>query len=117
MEAAVKLARQYFTESRPAQPQRTKFISRETSYHGCTLGALAVSGHIARRALFEPILAKHTSHVSACNAYRGLAEGETTEQYVARLAQELDDEFQRLGPETVAAFVAEPVVGAVSGPV
>lgn len=115
MEAAVKLTRQYFTESRPAQPQRTKFIARKESYHGTTLGALSISGHLARRALFEPLLAKNTSHVSTCNAYRGLIEGESTEQYVAGLAQELDDEFQRLGPETVCAFVAEPVVGAVGG--
>ncbi|GAB7353996.1 hypothetical protein MBLNU459_g4589t1 [Dothideomycetes sp. NU459] len=115
MEAAVKLARQYFTESRPAQPERTKFIARKESYHGCTLGALSVSGHVTRRALFEPMLSKNTSHVSACNTYRGLAQGESAEQYVARLAQELDDEFQRLGPDTVCAFVAEPVVGAALG--
>lgn len=67
-----------------------------------------------RRALFEPLLIQTAGRVSACNAYRGMLEGETTEQYVARLAQELDDEFQRLGPDTVCAFIAEPVVGAVS---
>lgn len=110
----MKLARQYFTESKPAQPQRTKFISRAESYHGTTLGALGVGGHLARRALFEPLLVQTAGRVSACNAYRGMRDGETVEGYVARLAQELDDEFQKLGPDTVCAFIAEPVVGAVS---
>lgn len=114
VEAALKLARQYFLESKPAQPQRTKFISRSESYHGTTLGALGVGGHVARRALFEPLLVQTAGRVSACNAYRGMREGEGVEGYVERLAKELDDEFLRLGPETVCAFIAEPVVGAVS---
>lgn len=54
------------------------------------------------------------SRVSACNAYRGMIEGETEAGYVDRLAKELDEEFRRLGPENVCAFVAEPIVGAVS---
>ena len=114
VEAALKLARQFFIESKPAQPRRTKFIARKESYHGTTLGALGVGGHVARRALFEPLLVQTAGRVSACNAYRGMFEGEMTERYVERLAQELDDEFQRLGPDTVCAFIAEPVVGAVS---
>jgi adenosylmethionine-8-amino-7-oxononanoate aminotransferase len=73
-----------------------------------------MGGHVARRALYEPMLLDNISRVSPCNAYRFKKEGESDEGYVARLAQELDDEFQRLGPETVCAFVAEPVVGAVS---
>ena len=67
-----------------------------------------------RKTLFTPILPENISRVSACNAYRGLLEGETVDQYVARLAQELEDEFQAVGPETVCAFVVEPVVGSVS---
>jgi len=114
MEAAMKLSRQYFLEKKPAEPRRTNFIARKESYHGTTLGALSVSGHVSRRALFEPMLMKNISRVSACNAYRGMHEGESEPQYVARLADELDAEFQRIGPETVIAFVAEPVVGAVS---
>ena len=114
MEAALKLARQYYQELSPPQPKRTRFISRHGSYHGITLGALSVSGHVARRALYEPLLMPNTSRVSACNEYRGLRDGETREAYVARLAKELDDEFVRVGPETVCAFVLEPVVGAVS---
>lgn len=84
------------------------------SYHGITLGALGVGGHVLRRQPFEPLLAKNTSHVSPCYAYRGKKDGESDTDYVARLAAELDAEFQRVGPETVCAFIAEPVVGAVS---
>jgi len=64
--------------------------------------------------MYEPMLMGNTSWVSACNKYRGMREGENEEEYVERLAKELDEEFQRVGPETVCAFVAEPVVGAVS---
>jgi adenosylmethionine-8-amino-7-oxononanoate aminotransferase len=60
------------------------------------------------------MLLDNVSRVSACNTYRGMRSSETVEGYVERLAQELDDEFQRVGPDTVCAFVAEPVVGAVS---
>ena len=115
MEAAIKLARQYFLELSPPQPQRSHFIARAPSYHGNTLGALAVSGHKLRREPYEAILATNTSHVSPAYAYRGQHENEPTAEYVARLAKELDDEFQRLGSHTVCAFVAEPVVGAAMG--
>lgn len=110
----MKLARQYFLELPTPQPQRTRFIARKPSYHGITLGALATGGHVLRRQPFEPLLPQNTSHVSPCYPYRGKEEGETDADYVARLAAELDAEFQRVGPENVCAFVAEPVVGAVS---
>lgn len=110
----MKLARQYFLEI--DEPQRTLFISRKQSYHGITLGALAVGGHEVRRAKFEPLLTKNVSRVSPCNAFRGKASGESDEKYVERLTKELDEEFQRVGPENVCAFVAEPIVGAVSCP-
>lgn len=117
MEAALKLARQYFLELPEPQPQRTRFIARRESYHGTTLGALGVGGHVGRKEKFVPILMgrETVSHVSACNAYRGMREGETKEEYGERLARELDEEFERVGGENVCAFVAEPVVGAVSG--
>lgn len=114
MDAAMKLARQYFLELPEKQPQRTRFIARQQSYHGITLGPLGLGGHVGRRAPFEPMLADNTSRVSPCYAYRGMKEGETESEYVQRLAEELDAEFQRVGPQTVCAFVAEPVVGAVS---
>jgi adenosylmethionine-8-amino-7-oxononanoate aminotransferase len=113
MESAMKMARQYFMEVSPKQPARINFIARDGSYHGTTLGALSMSGHVARRGLFEGMLLPNIGRVSACNAYRGMKEGQTVEEYVQDLADELDRKFQEMGPETVCAFVAEPVVGAV----
>lgn len=115
MESAMKMARQYYMELNPRQPQRTNFIAREGSYHGSTLGALSMGGHVGRRKLFEGMLLDNNIHrVSAANEYRGKADGQTTEEYVQQLADELDRKFQEVGPETVAAFVAETLVGAVS---
>lgn len=68
----------------------------------------------SRTTLFEPLLLKNVSKVSPCHPWRDLREGESVEAYVARLQQELEDEFQRLGPETVCAFIVEPMVGTVS---
>ncbi|WP_419899223.1 aspartate aminotransferase family protein [Roseomonas sp. USHLN139] len=113
MEAALKLARQYFLEV--GQPSRHRFIARRQSYHGNTLGALGLGGNFARREPYAPILADCFSHVSPCFAYRFQDEGESDADYVARLAAELEAEFQRLGPQNVAAFVAEPIVGATAG--
>ena len=114
MESALKLARQYYLEI--GQPQRKRIVARRQSYHGNTLGALATGGNEWRRAQFAPILID-VSHVSPCYAYRGKEDGETDASYVDRLIQELDAEFQALGPDTVMAFVAEPVVGATLGAV
>ena len=115
MEAAMKLVRQMFLEKDPPEPGRTRFIARDQSYHGTTLGSLSMGGHAGRRAKFEPMLLDNISKVSPCFPYRHQGPDESDEEYVSRLADELDKEFQRLGPETVCAFVAEPVVGAVSG--
>ncbi|OBT70770.1 hypothetical protein VF21_10193 [Pseudogymnoascus sp. 05NY08] len=115
MEASMKMARQYYMEMSPPQPQRTNFIAREGSYHGTTLGALAVGGHVGRRTLFEPMLSQNMGRVSACNAYRGKREDQSLEEYVMQLAKELDDKFQEMDPESICAFVAEPVVGAALG--
>jgi adenosylmethionine-8-amino-7-oxononanoate aminotransferase len=114
MEAAMKLARQYFLEKQEPEPQRICFISRSQSYHGITLGALSVGGHRSRRIKFEPLLLGNITKVSPCFSYRGKVAGERDDEYVARLARELEDEFLKIGPSTVCAFVAEPVVGAVS---
>ena len=113
MEAALKLARQYFVEI--GQPERTRFIARRQSYHGTTLGALAAGGHLARRALYEPLLSEAFSRVSPCFAYHHQGADESDAEYVARLADELEGEFQLVGPGRVAAFVAETVVGAATG--
>ncbi|MBM7068397.1 aspartate aminotransferase family protein [Actibacterium sp. 188UL27-1] len=114
MEAALKLARQYHLEV--GQPQRSRIIARRQSYHGNTLGALAVGGNAWRREPFDPLLIL-VSHVAPCYAYRDQIDGETEAGYVARLIAEMQDEILRLGPETVMAIVAEPVVGATLGAV
>lgn len=111
IEAALKMARQYFLELPEPQPQRTRFIARDRSYHGNTLGSLALSGHAARRKPYAPILSNQMTHVSPCYSYRYLGKDETEEAYVQRLANELDEEFQRVGPDTVAAFCAETLGG------
>lgn len=114
VEAALKMARQYFVEV--GQPQRRHIVARRQSYHGNTLGALAVGGNAWRRAQFAPLLIE-VEHVSPCYAYRDQHDGETPEQYGERLARELEATFEKLGADTVMAFVAEPVVGATSGAV
>ncbi|MEC3861703.1 aspartate aminotransferase family protein [Mesobacterium sp. TK19101] len=114
VEAALKLARQYFLEI--GQPDRHRVIARRQSYHGNTLGALATGGNAWRRAQFAPMLVE-TTHISPCYEYRGRAEDESPLAYGQRVADELEIEIQRLGPDTVMAFVAEPVVGATLGAV
>lgn len=113
MEAALKLTRQYFLET--GQPNRTRIIARHQSYHGNTLGALSTGGNMLRREQFAPLLIDGVSHIPACYSYRHQKDGESLEAYGRRAAQALEDEILRLGPDSVAAFVAEPVVGATAG--
>lgn len=112
VEAALKLARQYFVET--GRNQKHRVIARLQSYHGNTIGALSAGGNLWRRAMFDPILVP-TSHISACYEYRGQKPDETPEAYGLRVANELETEILHVGPETVAAFIAEPVVGATMG--
>ncbi len=112
MEAALKMARQYFVEI--GQPQRRHFIGRRQSYHGNTLGVLAVGGNAWRRQQFAPMLFE-SHHVAPPYAYRDQREGETPDAYGARLADELGAKIEELGPDTVIAFVAETVGGATQG--
>ena len=112
VEAALKMARQYFVDI--GQPQRRHLIARRQSYHGNTLGALAVTGRDWNRAPFEPLLVP-TTHVSPCYEYREKRIDETAEQYGERLAQELEETIQRLGTDQVIAFIAETVGGATLG--
>ena len=113
-EAAIKLARQYFIEI--GQPERSRLIARKQSYHGNTLGALAAGGNEWRRAQFAPLLAD-MSHIEPCYEYVGRRDDESSEAYGRRAADALEAEILRLGPETVMAFMAEPVVGATLGAV
>lgn len=112
VEAALKMARQYFLEK--GEPKRHRFIARHQSYHGNTLGALAVGGNKWRRAPYAEML-MDVEHISPCYPYRGMKPGETEAAYGLRVADELEAAIERSGPGTVAAFVAETVVGATAG--
>ncbi|HZT48953.1 MAG TPA: aspartate aminotransferase family protein [Hyphomicrobiaceae bacterium] len=112
VEAALKMARQYFVEI--GEPERRHFIARRQSYHGNTLGALAVGGNEWRRKQFAPLLIG-THHVSPCFEYRDKRAEESPRQYGERLARELEAKIEELGPRTVIAFIAETVGGATAG--
>jgi len=112
METALKLARQYVVEK--GEPGRSVFVARRQSYHGNTLGALAVGGNEWRRRPFAPLL-MNVPRVSPCYEYRDRAEGQSVDDYTKQLLRELDMAFRECGPENVIAFVAEPVVGATGG--
>ena len=112
VEAAIKLARQYALET--GQESRHRVIARRQSYHGNTLGALAAGGNEWRRRPFAPLLFE-TSHIAPCYAYRDRRADETEFEYGQRIANELETEILRLGPDNVLAFIAEPVVGATIG--
>ncbi|GHB34867.1 adenosylmethionine-8-amino-7-oxononanoate aminotransferase [Pseudovibrio japonicus] len=112
VESAIKLARQYYVEK--GESERTHVIARWQSYHGNTLGALSAGGNKWRREMFGPLLIE-MSHIDPCYAYRHQRDDETLEEYGLRAANLLEDEILRVGPEKVAAFFAEPVVGATMG--
>ena len=112
MEAALKLARQYFVEK--GEPKRGRLIARKQSYHGNTMGALSAGGNEWRRAQFGPLLID-MSHIDPCYEYRLKRDDESLEEYGLRAANLLEEELLRVGPENVMAFAAEPVVGATAG--
>src|SRR3984893_2495116 len=114
IEAALKLARQYLVER--GEPQRRHIIARRQSYHGNTLGALAVGGRQWQREKFAPLMIE-THHVAPAYEYRGRRKDETPQAYGERLAQEIEDKIAELGGENVVALVAETVVGATLGAV
>lgn len=111
-ETAIKMAWQYWTAC--GQMQRKIIIGREHSYHGNTFGTLMVSGNEARRrASAAPLL--DWPRVGPFYPYRGQQAGESLENYADRLARELDVTIRKAGPEYVAAFICEPVVGSSLG--
>jgi adenosylmethionine-8-amino-7-oxononanoate aminotransferase len=114
VEAALKMARQYFVER--GEPQRRFFIAREQSYHGNTLGALSVGGNLGRRKMFAPVLIE-ARHIEPCFSYRHRRPDESEEQYGKRAADALEIAIGELGAENVIGFVAETVVGATAGAV
>jgi adenosylmethionine-8-amino-7-oxononanoate aminotransferase len=113
VEAALKVARQVHVER--GDTARTHFIARRQSYHGATLGAMSVGYHVARRKNYAELFMPSVSHISPAYAYRHQRADETEEEYGIRAANELEEEILRIGPEKVAAFVAETVVGATIG--
>ena len=114
VEASLKMARQYFVEK--GESGRRNIVARRQSYHGNTLGALAAGGNEMRRTQFRPLLVE-THHIDPCYAYRYRREGEGEREYGQRAARALEDKLLELGPNTVMAFMAEPVVGATAGAV
>ncbi|MEZ5650420.1 MAG: aspartate aminotransferase family protein [Burkholderiaceae bacterium] len=115
VEAAVKLARQVHLER--GQPQRRHIVARRQSYHGNTLGALAAGGNARRKAPFAPLLSDAMLHIDPCFYWREARPGETAQAYGRRVADQLEDLLASVGPDQVAAFIAEPVVGATLGAV
>ena len=113
MDAAIRLARQHFVSS--GQPERWKVIGRDLSYHGTTLATLAIGGNTKRRMPFEPWLAE-LPRAAACYCLRCPLQREYPACDVA-CANDLERAIEAAGPETVAAFVAEPIVGSTAGAV
>ena len=113
IEAALKLARQYHVVR--GEPQRRYVIGRQQSYHGNTMGALAVGDNYQRRSLYAPLLFESAHHIAPCHYWRLGEEGESVEDYGRRAAQQLEDKIQELGADSVIAFIAETVVGATLG--
>lgn len=110
-ETAIKLARQYFLESK--QPSRYRVLARKQSYHGSTLGAMSVSGNVARRAPYAPLIPEW-GHVAPCFCYHCPFDKTFPECNLA-CADDLDAFLQANEASSVAAFVFEPVVGATLG--
>jgi adenosylmethionine-8-amino-7-oxononanoate aminotransferase len=111
-ESALKIAWQYWQAK--GHPDKTIIISRQFSYHGGTLGATSISGSIFRRAPYEKVL-HDWPRIAPCYSYRNKFDDETDREYGHRVAAELDEAIRLAGPENVAAFIAEPVVGATLG--
>jgi len=115
VEAAIKLARQVHIER--GEPQRVHFIARGQSYHGGTLGMIALAGPRPTRQLVEPMFGDSLSisHIPPCYAYRHKREDESETDYGMRVARALEEEILRVGPEKIAGFVAETVSGSSIG--
>ncbi|ETN46235.1 uncharacterized protein HMPREF1541_00419 [Cyphellophora europaea CBS 101466] len=116
MDAALKFARQYWFEL--GRREKVHYVSRRQSYHGNTVGAMSVSFNVPRKAPYMDegcLQVKNVSWVAPAYQYQYAMEGEGEEEYSARLVREVEEEFLRVGPERVVAFIAEPIVGATSG--
>lgn len=112
-DAAMKLARQYFFEQ--GQTQRKFFVARRQGYHGNTIGTMSISSNLIRKVPYQDLTIPNVSFVSPAYAYQYSQAFESGAQYCTRLVTEIEAEFNRLGPQNIIAFVAEPVVGATAG--
>lgn len=108
VETALKIARQYVQQQFPHQ-NRTKIIARYRGYHGWTMGALGATGQYARKTRFEPLLPGFL-HVSPPDTFRLFA-GMTPSAAAHQLAAELERVIEFEGPESIAAFIGEPIIG------
>jgi adenosylmethionine-8-amino-7-oxononanoate aminotransferase len=111
-ESSFKFVRQYWLER--GQPDRWRIVGRWPSFHGNTLAALSAGWHAARRKRHAPLLLPF-AHIEMPDSYRGCGHCRATGRCSLACADELERTVLRLGPETVAAFIAEPVVGAAAG--
>lgn len=113
VEAALKMARQFHFEN--GEEERLHFVARRQGYHGNTIAAMSVSSNVARKIPYQGFGYPHVSHVTPAFPYRYMNEDENEAAFTERLLREIEDEFLRVGPEKVVAFLAEPVVGATAG--
>ncbi|MFN3744515.1 MAG: aspartate aminotransferase family protein [Hyphomicrobiaceae bacterium] len=115
IEGALKLTRQVHVER--GDLQRRHFIARHQSYHGGTLGTIALAGPKPTRSVFEPVFGDgmSMSHIAPCYAYRHRRDDESEVDYGLRVARALEEEILRVGPQNVAGFVAETVSGSSIG--
>ncbi|CAM2164544.1 Aspartate aminotransferase family protein [Paraburkholderia sacchari] len=111
VESALKLARQYWFSM--GEPQRSVFIARKPSYHGSTMGALAMTSYTPLTQPFQPMFQLYPK-ISSPTQYRVPA-GKSAEQYALECADELDAAIREVGAHNVAAFIAEPIGGASTG--
>lgn len=113
-ENGMKTVRQYYLEK--GEPDRTIFVSRKQSYHGYTLGCLALSESIRKepfRAITLP--AEQVPKFSPCYPYRDMKDGETVEKYCERLLEEIENTVVKAGPTKVAAIMCETLSGSTFG--
>lgn len=112
-ESAIKLARQYFVERDGGKTSKWKVISKWTSFHGNTLGALAITGITGRKKMYDPMLAQFPK-IPQFYHYRNQWGCESLEETSIKCAEALEAEILRQGPENVMAFISEPVVGSAA---
>ncbi len=110
VETAIKLAREYYIERDGAQSSKWKVISKWNSYHGATLGALSLTGTIERRKVYDPMLVNFPK-IHQFYHYRNPWGAKTLYETSVLAARELEIEILRHGPQNIAAFISEPVIG------